>query len=119
MRGSWWSGHFYYVGDDKADKCGEGRPGEPRLDPNGECQRSGAYDLHLEWAPRPGLASGLLGSYSLVWALHVEGTRLHTGGQFKRVSGVTQNSYASRRLHCRRGSSARRKLGVGRLLASA
>jgi hypothetical protein len=26
--------------------------------------------------------------------LHVEGSRLHTGGQFKRVSGVPQNSYA-------------------------
>ena len=34
------------------------------------------------------------GSYSLVWELHVEGLRLHTGGQFKRVSGVTQNSKA-------------------------
>ena len=29
-------GHFYYAGDDKADKCGAGRPGEPQLDPNGE-----------------------------------------------------------------------------------
>ena len=27
-------GHFYYVGDDKADKCGAGRPGDPQLDPN-------------------------------------------------------------------------------------
>ena len=95
MRGSWWSGHFYYVGDDKADKCGEGRPGEPRLDPNGECQRRrgiAAYTLSgrldPDWHPV------YSGSYSLVWALHVEGTRLHTGGQFKRVSGVTQNSYA-------------------------
>jgi hypothetical protein len=29
-----------------------------------------------------------------VWALHVEGLRLHTGGEFKTVSGVTQNYYA-------------------------
>ena len=34
------------------------------------------------------------GSYGLVWKLHTEGLRLHTGGEFKRVSGVTQNSYA-------------------------
>jgi hypothetical protein len=34
------------------------------------------------------------GSYSLVWTLHVEGTRLHTGGQFKKVSKVVQTSYA-------------------------
>ena len=33
-------------------------------------------------------------SYSLVWTLHVEGTSLHTGGQFKKVSKVTQTSYA-------------------------
>jgi hypothetical protein len=34
------------------------------------------------------------GSYSLVWALHVDGLKLHTGGEFKRVSGVTQTSCA-------------------------
>ena len=30
------------------------------------------------------------GSYSLVWKLHVEGLRLHTGGGFKKVSGVVR-----------------------------
>jgi RTX calcium-binding nonapeptide repeat (4 copies) len=34
------------------------------------------------------------GGYNLVWALHAEGLRLHTGGEFKTVSGITQNSYA-------------------------
>jgi hypothetical protein len=34
------------------------------------------------------------GKYSLVWALHVDGTRLHTGGEFLTVNGVTQNYYA-------------------------
>jgi hypothetical protein len=29
-----------------------------------------------------------------VWALHAEGSRLHTGGEFKKVNGVVQNSYA-------------------------
>jgi RTX calcium-binding nonapeptide repeat (4 copies) len=88
-------GHFYYVGEDKADKCGAGRPGEPQLDPNGACQRRqgiAAYSLggrlDPDWAP------AYSGSYSLVWELHVEGLRLHTGGQFKTVSGVVQNSYA-------------------------
>jgi hypothetical protein len=88
-------GHFYYVGDDRADKCGAGRPGDPKLDPNGECRlRQGiaAYSfggrLDPDWAP------AYSGSYSLVWEVHAEGPRLHTGGEFKRVSGVTQNSYA-------------------------
>jgi hypothetical protein len=88
-------GHFFYVGDDKADMCGAGRPGDPQLDPNGECQRRqgiAAYSLggqlDPDWAP------AYSGSYSLVWDLHVEGSRLHTGGEFKKVSGVTQHSYA-------------------------
>jgi hypothetical protein len=88
-------GHFYYVGDDRADKCGAGRPGDPLLDPNKECQRRqgiAAYsfggELDPDWNP------AYAGSYSLVWELHAEGLRLHTGGEFKTVSGVTQNSYA-------------------------
>src|SRR5829696_6575192 len=88
-------GHFYYVGDDKADKCGAGRPGDPRLDPNGECQRRqgiAAYSLGGQLDPNWNPAYS--GSYSLVWELHAEGLRLHTGGQFKKVSGVTQHSYA-------------------------
>src|SRR5918995_626199 len=88
-------GHFYYVGDDKTDKCGAGRPGEPKLDPNGECQRRqgiAAYSLGGQLDPNwnPVYA----GSYSLVWDVHAEGLRLHTGGEFKTVSGVTQHSYA-------------------------
>ena len=44
--------------------------------------------LDPDWNP------AYAGSYSLVWELHVEGARLHTGGEFKTVSGVTQTSYA-------------------------
>jgi hypothetical protein len=88
-------GHFYYVGDDKADKCGAGRPGEPQLDPNGECQRrQGIAAYSLGGRLDPNWHPAYSGSYSLVWDLHVEGLRLHTGGEFKKVSGVTQNSYA-------------------------
>ena len=94
-------GHFYEVGDEGGDRCGAGRPGDvdqkgdPTLDPYGECQRRqgiAAYsfdgDLDPDWDP------AYSGSYSLVWELHVEGSRLHTGGEFKKVSGVVQNSYA-------------------------
>ena len=88
-------GHFFYVGDDKADKCGAGRPGEPQLDPNGECQRrQGIAAYSLGGRLNPNWHPAYSGSYSLVWDLHVEGSRLHTGGEFKKVSGVTQNSYA-------------------------
>ena len=88
-------GHFYYVGDDKADKCGSGRPGEPQLDPNGDCQlRQGIAAYSLDGQLDPDWAPAYSGSYSLVWELHAEGLRLHTGGEFKKVSGVVQNSYA-------------------------
>jgi hypothetical protein len=93
-------GHFYAVGDQGGDRCGAGRPGDldqkgnPTLDPYGECQRRqgiAAYSFQGDldqWDP------AYSGSYSLVWELHAEGSRLHTGGEFKKVSGVTQNSYA-------------------------
>ena len=94
-------GHFYAVGDQRGDRCGGGRPGDvdqkgdPVLNPFGECKRRqgiAAYSLKgaldRNWHP------AYSGSFSLVWALHVEGDRLHTGGEFKKVSGVTQTSYA-------------------------
>jgi hypothetical protein len=101
-------GHFWEVADglsdqlvDMVDKCGHGRSGDvdqngnPTLDPNNECQtRKGiaAYSfdgvLDPEWNPT------YAGKYSLVWALHVDGPRLHTGGEFLTVNGVTQNYYA-------------------------
>jgi hypothetical protein len=88
-------GHFYYVGDDESDNCGAGRPGDPQLDPNGECQlRQGIAAYSFGGQLDPNWNPPYSGSYSLVWELHTEGLRLHTGGEFKKVSGVTQNSYA-------------------------
>ena len=94
-------GHFWEVADklvdqppvDMVDKCGHGRS-EPDLDPNGKCEtRKGIAAYSFEgkldpWSPT------YAGKYSLVWALHVEGSRLHTGGEFLTVNGVTQNYYA-------------------------
>jgi hypothetical protein len=94
-------GHFYAVGDQGGDRCGAGRPGDvdqkgnPTLDPYGECQRrQGIAAYSFEGSLDPDWDPAYSGSYSLVWELHVEGTRLHTGGEFKKVSGVVQNSYA-------------------------
>jgi hypothetical protein len=87
-------GHFHEVADKGGDRCGAGRPGAPQLDPKKMCQtRHGiaAYSFGGKLAPWNPAYSG---SYSLVWELHTEGLRLHTGGEFKRVSGVVQNSYA-------------------------
>ncbi|HSK83760.1 MAG TPA: hypothetical protein VK902_10250 [Rubrobacter sp.] len=88
-------GHFWEVADQLGDKCGHRAGGPQELDPNDECQtRKGiaAYSfsgrLDPSWSPR------YAGKYSLVWALHVEGARLHTGGEFLTVNGVTQNYYA-------------------------
>src|SRR5215204_3203367 len=88
-------GHFWEVADQLGDKCGHRAGGTQRLDPNDECQtRKGiaAYSfsgrLDSNWSPT------YAGKYSLVWALHVDGSRLHTGGEFLTVNGVTQNYYA-------------------------
>ena len=94
-------GHFYAVGDQGGDNCGAGRPGDvdqngiPTLDPNNECAtRQGIAAYSFQGSLDPDWHPVYSGSYSLVWALHVEGSRLHTGGEFKKVSGVVQNSYA-------------------------
>src|SRR5215217_7974492 len=85
-------GHFLEVADQPNDDCGR-RLGNQ--DPNDECRtRKGiaAYSfsgrLDSNWSPT------YAGKYSLVWALHVEGSMLHTGGEFLTVNGVTQNYYA-------------------------
>ena len=91
-------GHFWKVADQAPDQptdddCGHGRSTDT-LDPGHECQvRKGiaAYSPGgslQDWSPT------YAGKYSLVWALHVEGARLHTGGEFLTVNGVTQNYYA-------------------------
>jgi hypothetical protein len=94
-------GHFYEVADEDGDRCGAGRPGDldqngiPTLDPNNECaSRQGIVAYTLGGQLDPNWNPAYSGSYSLVWALHVAGLRLHTGGEFKKVSGVVQNSYA-------------------------
>ena len=88
-------GHFWEVADQLGDKCGHRAGGTQALDPNNECAtRKGiaAYSfsgrLDTKWSAM------YAGKYSLVWALHVDGARLHTGGEFLTVNGVTQNYYA-------------------------
>src|SRR5215213_8829540 len=93
-------GHFWEVAKESSnqfdDSCGHGRA--DLLDPDGKCEtRKGiaAYSIEGAAAPQPSdWSPTYAGKYSLVWALHVEGTRLHTGGEFLTVNGVTQNYYA-------------------------
>jgi hypothetical protein len=94
-------GHFFEVADGGGDRCGAGRPGDldqagnPTLDPDDTCRtRPGMAAYSFDGALDPEWDPAYSGSYSLVWELHDEGLRLHTGGEFKRVSGVVQNSYA-------------------------
>jgi hypothetical protein len=86
-------GHFWKVADQPDDPCGGRRSTE--LDPNDQCQtRKGIAVYSFEGMLEPNWDSLYAGKYSLVWALHVEGSRLHTGGEFLTVNGVTQNYYA-------------------------
>jgi hypothetical protein len=90
-------GHFWEVADEPDDGCGHRSSDNAiTLDPNGECQmRMGiaAYSL-ADGTLDPYWDPAYSGKYSLVWALHVEGGRLHTGGEFTMVNGVTQTYYA-------------------------
>src|SRR5215204_5321360 len=87
-------GHFWEVADQLNDSCGHGRSTDT-LDLNGECQtRKGIAAYSFDGVLEPTWDPMYAGKYSLVWALDVEGTRLHTGGEFLTVNGVTQNYYA-------------------------
>jgi hypothetical protein len=91
-------GHFVEVADQAGDRCGFRSSNPKTLDPDDECQRRdglAVYSLNGRldpWDPP------LRGKYDLAWALHPEatsqGTRLHVGGSFIRVSGIAQSYYA-------------------------
>jgi hypothetical protein len=86
-------GHFWKVADQQSDNCGHGRSTD--LDPNGVCQtRKGIAAYSFEGVLDPNWDPLYAGKYSLVWALYVDGARLHTGGEFLTVNGVIQNYYA-------------------------
>jgi hypothetical protein len=91
-------GHFWEVADeptDPTDACGHRSGGNQNLDPNDQCQtRRGIAAYSFSGGLDPNWDPLYAGKYSLVWALHVEGSRLHTGGEFLSVNGVTQNYYA-------------------------
>jgi hypothetical protein len=88
-------GHFWEVADEAADICGHGRSA-PELEPLGDvCQtRKGIAAYSFGGVLEPNWDPEYSGKYSLVWALHVEGSRLHTGGEFTKVNGLTQTYYA-------------------------
>jgi hypothetical protein len=91
-------GHFWEVADQQSDNCGHGRS-LPDLDKNDVCQtRKGIAAYSFDGVLDPKWDPLYAGKYSLVWALDVEpstsGSRLHTGGEFLKVNGFTQNYYA-------------------------
>lgn len=84
-------GHFVLVADSSGGNCGW-RP--DHLNPS-ECEDRkylAAYtfsgSLVANWSP------SLTGKYNGTWALHADGSRLHVGGEFTKVNGVTQRHYA-------------------------
>ena len=88
-------GHFVKVADNPNDRCGGRSPDPGTLDPFGECQtRKGLAAYSLGGVLEPNWDPALEGNYLLAWALHVDGTRLHVGGEFTTVSGVKQTNYA-------------------------
>jgi hypothetical protein len=88
-------GHFWEVADNANDRCGFRSSNPTTLDPFGECQtRKGIAAYSFDGALEPNWDPVYAGRYNLVWALHVEGTRLHTGGEFLTVNGIKQTNHA-------------------------
>jgi hypothetical protein len=88
-------GHFVEVADQPGDRCGFRSSNPDTLDPFGECQtRKGLAAYSFGGVLEPNWDPAYAGRYALVWALHVDGTRLHTGGEFLTVNGVRQAYYA-------------------------
>jgi hypothetical protein len=88
-------GHFWEVADHPGDKCGFRSPDPATLDPNDECQtRKGLAAYSFGGVLDPNWDPVYAGRYKLVWALHPEGEKLHTGGEFLTVNGIKQTNYA-------------------------
>ena len=88
-------GHFLEVADNPGDRCGFRSSNPSTLDPYGECQtRRGLAAYSLGGTLDPNWNPTYAGKYNLVWALHADGTSLHTGGEFLTVNGVKQHNYA-------------------------
>jgi hypothetical protein len=88
-------GHFWEVADQANDRCGFRSSDPDTLDPFGECQtRKGLAAYSFDGVLEPDWDPMYAGKFALVWALHVDGTRLHTGGEFTTVNGLKQTYYA-------------------------
>jgi hypothetical protein len=87
-------GHFVEVADQSGDNCGFRSSNPDTLDPNDQCQTRkylAAYQLNgtlTDWGPP------VTGKYNGVWDIEPEGTALHIGGEFTKVSGVWRKHYA-------------------------
>jgi hypothetical protein len=88
-------GHFVEIADETGDNCGFRSSTDPtKLDPDDVCisrNRLAAYTLDgtlQSWDP------GVTGNYNGVWALALDGTSIHVGGEFRRVHDVRQTYYA-------------------------
>ena len=87
-------GHFTEIADAAGDACGFKSSDPGTLDPNDECQtrnRLAAYSLTgtlSAWNP------SVTGKYNGIWSIALDGTRVHLGGEFTSVHGVTQRYYA-------------------------
>ena len=87
-------GHFVEIADAIGDSCGFKSSSPSTLDPNDECvtrNRLAAYSTTGDltaWNP------SVTGKYNGVWAMALDGTSLHIGGEFTKVHGVPQTHYA-------------------------
>jgi hypothetical protein len=87
-------GHFVEVADQAGDGCGFRSDNPGTLDPNDECQTRRYLAAYSLSGSLQGWSPSLTGKYNGVWGLEVDGSKLHVGGEFTKVSGVKQTYYA-------------------------
>ena len=91
-------GHFLEVADTVGDTCGFRSSNPATLDPNNECaRRDGLAAYSFDGALNPDFNPTLSGKYNLAWIVYpspTDTTKLHVGGEWTKVNGLTQNHFA-------------------------
>jgi hypothetical protein len=88
-------GHFVEIADEVGDNCGFRSSTDPtKLDPDDECQTRNRLAAYTLGGILQGWDPSVTGNYNGVWSIALDGSRIHIGGEFRKVHDVRQTYYA-------------------------
>jgi len=82
------------IADAAGDSCGFKSRDRRTLDPDDECQTRNRLASYTVSGALQGWNPSVTGEYNGVWAIALDGSRIHIGGEFTRVSGELHTYYA-------------------------